>query len=97
MSTQRIKLTISGRQYPLTILLEDEEIARLAAKEINDTLKLFEEEYAVSDKQDGLAMALIQYAIKDFKTRREAKNVEAIPHHRIDELVERIDETLANK
>lgn len=94
MATQRIKLTIAGRQYPLTIASEDEELVRKAAKEINDTLKIFEEKYAVSDKQDALAMAVIQYAIKDFKWQRSAEETDQVSNQDLMDLIGKIDNTL---
>ncbi len=97
MATQRIKLTIASRQYPLTVPSEEEEIVRQAAKEINDTLKIFEEKYAVSDKQDALAMAVIQYATKDFKWRKKAESSNQIQTNDLEDLITKIDQALAIK
>ncbi|WP_068598694.1 cell division protein ZapA [Vaginella massiliensis] len=97
MSTQRIKLIIASRHYPLTIASEDEELVRNAAKEINETIRLFEEKYAVTDKQDVLAMVAIQYAIKDFKWQQKAEGADQIPNNEIERLIERIDHALAKK
>ena len=53
----RIKITIGNRVYPLTIKGEDEEEGiRAAVDKINKLIKKFEENYAVRDKQDVLAM-----------------------------------------
>lgn len=58
----KIKLSIADRVYPLTIKSDQEEGLRIAAKRINDMIKQFEENYAVRDKQDVLAMCALQFA-----------------------------------
>lgn len=59
----KIKVTIAGRVYPLNVKKENEEEGmRKAAKHINDLVTKFEKNYAVSDKQDVLAMCALQFA-----------------------------------
>ena len=58
----KIKLSIADRVYPLTIRSEQEEGLRKAAKKINEVIKKFEQNYAVRDKQDVLAMSALQFA-----------------------------------
>lgn len=59
----KIKITIGGRVYPLSINNEtEEEGMRKAANRINDMVTKFEKNYAVSDKQDVLAMCALQFA-----------------------------------
>ena len=59
----KIKVTIAGRVYPLSIRnANEEEGMRKAAKNINDLVAKFEKNYAVSDKQDVLAMCALQFA-----------------------------------
>jgi cell division protein ZapA len=59
----KIKVTIAGRVYPIRVNHENEEQGmRKAAKHINDLVTKFEKNYAVSDKQDVLAMCALQFA-----------------------------------
>ena len=59
----KIKVTIAGRVYPIRVNNENEEEGmRKAAKHINDLVTKFEKNYAVSDKQDVLAMCALQFA-----------------------------------
>ena len=59
----KIKVNIANRVYPLNInSANEEEGMRKAAKRINDLLVRFEQDYAVSDKQDVLAMCALQFA-----------------------------------
>ena len=58
----KIKLSIADRVYPLTITASQEEGLRKAAKKIEAMIKQFEQNYAVRDKQDVLAMCALQFA-----------------------------------
>jgi cell division protein ZapA len=67
----KIKLSIADRVYPLTVNMSQEEAMRIASKKIDVMIKQFEENYAVRDKQDVLAMCALQFA-----SQLEQKNVE---------------------
>lgn len=58
----KIKISIADRIYPLTIQPSQEEGLRLASKKIEEMIKRFEQNYAVRDKQDVLAMCALQFA-----------------------------------
>jgi cell division protein ZapA len=53
----KIKISIADRVYPLTVELNQEGL-RSASKKIDVMMKQFEENYAVRDKQDVLAMCV---------------------------------------
>ncbi len=67
----KIKISIADRVYPLTVNMSQEEAMRSASKKIDAMIKQFEENYAVRDKQDVLAMCALQFA-----SQMEQKNVE---------------------
>ena len=67
----KIKISIADRVYPLTVNMSQEEAMRSASKKIDIMIKQFEENYAVRDKQDVLAMCALQFA-----SQMEQKNVE---------------------
>ena len=58
----KIKLSIADRVYPLTVDPSQEEGLRSASKKIEAMSKQFEENYAVRDKEDVLAMCALQFA-----------------------------------
>jgi len=58
----KIKISIADRVYPLTVIPSQEEGLRSASKKIDTMIKQFEENYAVRDKQDVLAMCALQFA-----------------------------------
>jgi cell division protein ZapA len=56
---------IAGRTYPLSVNnTKEEEGMRKAATAINNLIAMYEQNYAVSDKQDVLAMSALQFASK---------------------------------
>ena len=65
----KIKVSIADRVYPMTVFPEQEESLRLAAQKINKVIKHFEDNYAVRDKQDVLAMSALQFASKVEQTQ----------------------------
>jgi cell division protein ZapA len=61
----KINVIIAGRSYPLSVNnTKEEEGMRKAATAINKLISMYEENYAVSDKQDVLAMCALQFASK---------------------------------
>ena len=90
----KIKLTIAERVYPLTIAPEQEAALRLSAKKIEGMIKQLEQNYAVRDKQDVLAMCALQYA-----ARLEKQDVQpetsTIASQKTQELIDLIDVHIA--
>lgn len=65
MGKLKINIVIAGRTYPLSVNnAHEEEGMRKAAANINSLIAKYEENYAVSDKQDVLAMCALQFASK---------------------------------
>ncbi|MHC9087971.1 cell division protein ZapA [Tenacibaculum sp. IMCC1] len=65
MAKIKVNVVIAGRTYPLSVNSTDEEEGlRKAAKSINELIAKFEQNYAVADKQDVLAMSALQFASK---------------------------------
>ncbi len=87
---QKIKLTIANRVYPLNVPLEQEEGLRTASKKIEFMLKHFEDNYAVKDKQDVLAMCALQLA-----TQTEEENLsEAKINEEVNSRLEKINQSI---
>ncbi|MFK8060211.1 MAG: cell division protein ZapA [Polaribacter sp.] len=65
MGKLKINIVIAGRSYPLSVNnTKEEEGMRKAANAINKLITMYEQNYAVSDKQDVLAMCALQFASK---------------------------------
>ena len=87
---QKIKLTIANRVYPLNVPLEQEEGLRVASKKIDIMIKHFEENYAVKDKQDVLAMCALQLATQ---TEQESLS-EAKINNEVNKRLEKINKSI---
>lgn len=87
---QKIKLTIANRVYPLNVPLEQEEGLRTASKKIELMIKHFEDNFAVKDKQDVLAMCALQLA-----TQTEEENLsEAKINEEVNSRLEKINQSI---
>ena len=91
----KIKLTVADRVYPLTILAGQEQSLRNSAKKIDEMSKQLQENYAVRDKQDVLAMCALQYAAQ-LENTLENNTVEGESLIKTKELIELIDLHLSN-
>lgn len=82
----KIKISIADRVYPLTIHPSQEEGLRSASKKIDLMITQFEQNYAVRDKQDVLAMCALQFANQSNQTANTNSEVQ------IDNFLEKVSE-----
>jgi cell division protein ZapA (FtsZ GTPase activity inhibitor) len=95
MSEISIKVNIGTRTYPLSVKPEEEEVIRLAAKNINDSIKNLQENYAVKDVQDLLAMTALQMATQQLvKKPVTPENTDAIKSD-VEEINRMIEQALS--
>ena len=78
MDSLSIKVNIGGRVYPLTIDPKEEESIRKAAETINANVKELQENYAVRDTQDLLAMTALQFATEVTKENKSVDHSKLI-------------------
>ena len=91
----KIKLTIADRVYPLSVAPEQEEALRASAKKIEAMIQQLEQNYAVRDKQDVLAMCALQYATQVEQNRQNEKESIAMDTAILDHLNQMIQEHMA--
>ena len=89
----KIKLSVANRVYPLIISPSQEEGLRLAAQQINNLIKKFEQNYSVQDKQDALAMCALQIASSKKQESLDEKNILNDVEVKISELIKSFDQT----
>ena len=92
MDKLSIKLNIANRFYPMKIDRSAEEVIRNSVKKIENRLKFYEDNYEIKDKQDLLAMCLIEYASKLEKINKN----KFISDDGISEKLTKLDELLIN-
>jgi cell division protein ZapA (FtsZ GTPase activity inhibitor) len=64
MNKLSIKVIVAGRTYPLTVNESERPKVEKAADDINKAVSLLQDNYAVKDMQDLLAMTALQLATK---------------------------------
>ncbi len=71
MSKLSLKVVVAGRTYPLSVEADEVQKVEAAAKDINKAIKMLQDNYAVKDMQDLLAMTALQLAVKESKQSPE--------------------------
>ena len=64
MAKLSLKVVVAGRTYPLSVNEGEKDKVMKAAADINKAIKLLQDNYAVKDMQDLLAMTALQLASK---------------------------------
>ena len=72
MSKMSIKVVVAGRSYPLSVNESEQEKVLKAAEDINRSIKMLQDNYAVKDMQDLLAMTALQLATRPFTAHAAA-------------------------
>ena len=91
----KINLVIAGRTYPLSVnSTKEEEGMRKAAANINQLISKYENNYAVSDKQDVLAMCALQFASKLEISTLDTKETNTEALDKIHELTQLVSDLL---
>ncbi|WP_310556364.1 cell division protein ZapA [Flavobacterium sp.] len=90
----KIKISIADRVYPLTVEPSQEEGLRSASKKIDTMIKQFEQNYAVRDKQDVLAMCALQFASQVEQKQIDKTTIEETTLLKLEKLNELLGEYL---
>jgi cell division protein ZapA len=85
-----INVTIADVVYPLTVLMEDEENVRKAARMINEEVRQYRDEFGISDKGNILSMIALKFA-SELLHSRDQKTVE---DNSITQNLHKLNETL---
>ena len=70
----RINIKIDGRNYPLQIDRENEEKYRIAAKNVNETIRKYRELFGDMESKDILAMTAFQIALSNAELQQRENN-----------------------
>ena len=65
MAKLSVKVVVAGRSYPLSVEEAEKDKVMQAAADINKAIKMLQDNYAVKDMQDLLAMTALQLAAKE--------------------------------
>ena len=91
-----LKVIIAGRTYPLTINKDEESAIKAAAEKINSNITKLQDNYAVKDMQDLLAMTALQLALQkvDSKTSTQKETVNPSIQQDLSRILSKINEQL---
>lgn len=73
MSSLKITVNIADREYRLNIDRNKEEEIRNVVSKINESLRKYAENFEFKDKQDLLAMVVLQNAIRNNELEQEVE------------------------
>ncbi len=91
---RNIDLMIAGRSYSLRIKRKDELNIRKIADEINEKVKNLSLTYTRKDKQDCLCIALLTYAVENYKLKNQRSQDDPEQEARIEALTSLVDACL---
>jgi len=93
----KIKISIADRVYPLNVDPSQEEGLRSASKKIDAMMRQFEENYAVRDKQDVLAMCALQFAAQVEQKQIDKSEDLEMAFERLKQMDEKVSALLAKQ
>jgi len=86
--TVNINVLIAERLYPLKVTQSDEEKVRSAVKLVNEKIKEYQALYDGKDKQDYMAMCLLNFAVEQENLQKELQQNDRLMEEKIIELEE---------
>lgn len=84
--TVNMNVVIAERSYPVKVLKADEEKMRHAVKLVNDKVKEYQNAYAGKDRQDHLAMCLLNFAVENMNAENEQQQIDRSLHEQVTRL-----------
>ncbi len=84
--TVNINVQLAERLYPLKVLKSDEEKLHSAVRLVNEKIKEYQALYGGKDKQDYLAMCLLNFAVEHEKLQRTSKENDRLLEEKMIEL-----------
>ena len=94
MNKVSLKVVVAGRTYPLTVQETEVEKVQRAADDINKAIKQLQDNFAVRDMQDLLAMTALQLSTKGGKGTPAASAPAAPDYTEATEELKRLAEDL---
>jgi cell division protein ZapA (FtsZ GTPase activity inhibitor) len=90
MGKLSLKIVVAGRTYPLSVNEGEDTKILKAADDINRAIKMLQENYAVKDMQDLLAMTALQLATKNSSTQISTLETEQV-EKKLEDLLKNLD------
>jgi cell division protein ZapA len=84
--TVNINVLIAERLYPLKVTKSDEEKVKNAVNLVNEKIKEYQQLYEGKDKQDYMAMCLLNFAVEHVALQDNAQQNDRLLEEKINEL-----------
>lgn len=84
--TVNINVLIAERPYPIKVVKADEEKVKSAVSLINEKMKDYQQLYEGKDKQDYMAMCLLNFAVENVNLRDNTQQNDRLLDEKITEL-----------
>ncbi len=84
--TVSMEAVIADRAYPLKVSKGDEEKLREAVKLVNDNIRQYQKLFAGKDKQDYMAMCLLNLSVENVKLQTQMEQSGQLLEEKITEL-----------
>ena len=95
MNNFLITVRIADREYRLKIDKKEEETIRNAARQINENINTYAENFEYKDKQDLLAMVVLQHATNAIKLEEQVEFQEKQLFGKLEEINKVLSEKLS--
>ncbi len=86
--TVNINVLIAERLYPLKVIKSDEEKVMSAVSLVNEKIKEYQKLYDGKDKQDYMAMCLLNFAVEHVNLQHHTQQNDRLLEEKITELEE---------
>ena len=84
--TVNINVLIAERLYPLKVVKSDEEKVQSAVNLVNEQIKQYQQLYQGKDKQDYLAMCLLNFAVEHVNLQNTTQQNDRLLEEKLNEL-----------
>lgn len=84
--TVNINVLVAERPYPIKVAKGDEEKVNSAVTLVNNRIKEYQQLYVGKDKQDYLAMCLLNFAVENVTLRDKTQKNDRLLEEKITEL-----------
>ena len=86
--TVTIQVSVAERLYPLKVTKSDEEKVRLAENLVNEKIKTYQNMFQGKDKQDYMAMSLLNLAVEYTTLQSETQHNHRLTEEKLNQLEE---------
>ncbi|MBO5963077.1 MAG: cell division protein ZapA [Bacteroidales bacterium] len=89
-----VSVELAGRPYKVNVRESERQIFESSSEMVNEMIKGYEAKYAYKDKQDLLAMVLLQYVTALIRQNRKQNEDNKIVTERLETILQNLDKII---